>query len=163
MLAGACFRWADRSRSAALSMAAALALTSALGSAEDALRYTVRVQVPELEVASEGEVEFIVDAEGEYLIDEAFPATILIRPEVGDEVLVTRKASMGRADAEYDEQHKSMRWVVPVTAKKKGDHPVKVKMRFRVCEAGDDKHPRRDGDCTEATSEMRIKIVVKGH
>jgi hypothetical protein len=132
----------------------AIGLMSPVAAADDAekRRYTVRAMVPELEVATQGEIELIVEAEGDYLIDKKYPATLEFKPAVGDTVLAVRKQNQTRADADYDEDGKSMTWTVEVTAKKKGAHPVGVTMKFQICD---------DGDCVASTSEMRLKIVVK--
>ncbi len=138
-----------------MSLLLAIGLMSPVAAADEAenRRYTVRAMVPEMEVATQGEIELRVDAEGDYLIDKKYPAKLEFKPEVGDTVLAVRKQNQTHADAEYDEDGKSMTWTVELTAKKEGTHPVSVTMKFQICD---------DGDCVAATSEMRLKIVVKG-
>lgn len=117
-------------------------------------RFTVRVQIPELEVASQGDVEIIVEANNEYFIDKQFAAEMKFLPEVGDTVLVARKQTFTKKDALYADDGKSMTWTVEVTAKKRGEHPVSVDAKFRVCD--------EDGDCHESRHKMRFTLIVKG-
>ena len=120
--------------------------------AEPEERYTVETQIPEMAVASQDTFTFTVKSSGDYRIDADYDAELVFMPEVDDEVLVAAKSHHGPKDASYGDDGRSQSWSVPVTAKRRGRHPVKLSMRFRVCD-GDDCHIGR--------YQTRFHVVVK--
>ncbi len=126
--------------------------------AEEAQRYSFSAQVPELEVDTRGEVRVGVVAAKNFVLDRAFPFELSFVPEVADEALVVKRTRYQAADGKWGEGDKSLGWTVEVMARKVGDHPVKVKMKLRVCTASTD----LGEDCTVAEAEMRLVVVVKG-
>ncbi len=135
------------------SLAVVLAAVAHAGDDDPTRRFTVRAQAPELEVASQDDVVIEVEANNEYFIDPDYAAEMKFVPEVGDEVLLAKKQTFGKKDAEYAEDRKSLRWTVQVTAKKRGKHPVNVELSFQVCDA--------DRDCHVGRQKLRLELVVK--
>jgi hypothetical protein len=143
-------------RRRALTTLACLAATVALWSSAyaDVQRFSVRAEARELEVNTKTDVRVVIEAAEGHAIDPEYPAELHFVPEVGDEVLATKRSRLGRKDASYAEDGKSLSWTLEVTGRRVGEHPARMKMRFSVCE--------QDGKCHDEKSELRMKIVVKG-
>lgn len=116
-------------------------------------RYTVEVEMTEMSVDTQGELTLVVAADNGFSIDPQFAHELTFIPEVGDEVLAARKTKYRKKDATIADEGKELRWTVGMTAKKAGQHPVKLKTSFQVC---------RKKECHHETSELRLKVVVKG-
>ena len=141
---------------AAASLGLAVAATGTIPQAaaeEGEDRYQVKVEMTELTVDSKGDLVFVVAAQNGWAIDPKFAATLRVVPKVGDDVLVARKTTYRRKDAELAEDGAELRWTVTFAAKKAGRHRVKMKATFQVC---------REEECHEQISELELQVVVKG-
>ena len=133
-----------------LTMLSGLILSTA---SADEDRFTVKAEIPELEVASQDEVVIHLESADGYKIDMKSQISLDFVPRVSTETIAVRKQRLKKEDADIDADGKKMSWDIDVTAKKKGDHKVDVKLNASVC----DKHA-----CHPVKYNMVLTITVKG-
>jgi hypothetical protein len=136
-----------------LALALAFFLAAPAASGAEVERYAVRAETAELEVNTRGELTVLVDAAAEHSLDGKYPAEAQVTAAVGDGALVVEKSHLRRGDAHYHKDGRSMSWKVGLVGKKAGSHPLKVRMKFHVC---DDV-----GDCFEEIAELSLRVIVK--